>query len=223
MRCPKCGSSNFRYELRSAGTRSTTTYRRTGVKHSWFIPAGVRNYNSQRKQKSVGICPDCGYIDDRAEKGCLFYLLCLLFFPISLSVWFYKTQAIRLDKKWRLLIIAAFWAVLILGCSINSSKKKAVQLPSQTNSASISGIDYLDAASFEADLNAGADLTGKVVQFTVDKLAPNSAFGYNMQSGEHLNFCSDANPDVSVGETVTVEVTEVKNTLGSYIIRYKMR
>lgn len=83
--------------------------------------------------------------------------------------------------------------------------------------------DYTDAASFEADLNTGADLTGKVVQFTVNELVPDSAFGYNMQAGEHLNFCSSTNPKVSAGDTVTVEVTEVTSMLGSYIISYKMR
>ena len=83
--------------------------------------------------------------------------------------------------------------------------------------------DYTDAASFEADLNAGKDLTGKIVQFTVDELVPDSAFGYNMEAGEHLNFCSATNPGVSAGDTVTVEVVEVTSSLGSYIISYKMK
>lgn len=83
--------------------------------------------------------------------------------------------------------------------------------------------DYPDAASFEAALNAGTDVTGKIVQFTVDEFVPNSAFGYNMQTGEHLNFCSATNPGVSKGDTVTVEVVEVISNLGSYIISYKMK
>ena len=83
--------------------------------------------------------------------------------------------------------------------------------------------DYADAASFEAALNAGTDVTGKIVQFTVDKLVPDSAFGYNMEAGEHLNFCSATNPGVSEGDTVTVEVKEVVSSLGSYIISYKMK
>ena len=83
--------------------------------------------------------------------------------------------------------------------------------------------DYADAASFEADLNTGADLTGKIVQFTVNTVVPDSAFGYNLQAGEHLNFCSSNNPKVSAGDTVTVEVQEVTSVLGSYIISYKMK
>ena len=83
--------------------------------------------------------------------------------------------------------------------------------------------DYTDVASFKADLNAGKDLTGEIVQFTVDEIVPDSFFGYNLQSGEHLNFCSTSNPKVSVGDTVTVEVKEVTSMLGSYIISYTMK
>lgn len=83
--------------------------------------------------------------------------------------------------------------------------------------------DYPDAASFEAALNTGADLTGMTVRFTVGEVIPNSAFGYNLQAGEHLNFCSNSNPKVSAGDTVTVEVKEVSSMMGSYIISYKMK
>lgn len=83
--------------------------------------------------------------------------------------------------------------------------------------------DYADAESFEAALNAGEDLTGKTVTFTVDKFAPSSAFGYNLQAGEHLNFCSSENPKVKEGDTVTVKVEDVRSVIGSYIISYKMK
>lgn len=83
--------------------------------------------------------------------------------------------------------------------------------------------DYPDAASFEAALNEGSDTTGKTVQFTVLEFVPNSTFGYNMQAGDHLNFCSTDSPKVKAGDTVTVEVTEVSSFLGSYIISYKMK
>ena len=82
--------------------------------------------------------------------------------------------------------------------------------------------DYADAASFEAALNAGEDTTGKIVQFTVNTVVPDSAFGYNLQAGEHLNFCSSTNPKVSAGDTIIVKVVEVTSTLGSFIISYKM-
>ena len=119
--CPNCGSDKFRYELRSAGTRSKSNYYRTGGDDSWIIPAGQKTYKSQRKDKAVGFCPDCGYIEDKQtqQKSGWFYLLCFLFFPITLSVWFYKTDRINLDRKWRLLIIIAVWVVLAASGNAN--------------------------------------------------------------------------------------------------------
>lgn len=85
------------------------------------------------------------------------------------------------------------------------------------------GPDYLDAAAFEKALNTGADLRGKTVRFKVDNITPDSSFGYNLQAGEHLNFCSNENPYVNIGDTITVEVKEVKSLLGSYIIYYDIK
>ena len=83
-------------------------------------------------------------------------------------------------------------------------------------------VDYEDAASFEAALNNGEDLTGKTVKITVNKFVPDSAFGYNIQTGEHLNFCSSKNPGVKEGDTVTVKATEITSMLGSYIITFDL-
>ena len=82
--------------------------------------------------------------------------------------------------------------------------------------------DYEDVVAFEEALNNGEDLTGKTVVATVNELVPDSAFGYNLQAGEHLNFCSPDNPNVKAGDTITVKVKEVTSMLGSYIISYEM-
>ena len=120
--CPKCGSDKFHYQLRSAGTRSKSNRYRTGVDDSWLIPASQKTYKSERKQKAVGFCPNCGYIEEKKEEekmGCLGCFLCIIFYPITLCVllyelcvWFYKTDKISLDRKWRLLIIAVFLIIL---------------------------------------------------------------------------------------------------------------
>lgn len=81
-------------------------------------------------------------------------------------------------------------------------------------------INYADAESFESALNKGENLEGKIVQFVVGELKPNSAFGYNIWAGEHLNFVSSRNPDVKQGDTVVVKTTTIENTLGSWIIKY---
>jgi hypothetical protein len=82
-------------------------------------------------------------------------------------------------------------------------------------------VDFASAEDFETALNAGDDLTGKTVAFTVNELVPDSAFGYNLQAGEHLNFCSSENPGVKKGDSIIVKVTKVASMLGSYVISYE--
>ena len=73
----------------------------------------------------------------------------------------------------------------------------------------------------EAALNKGDNVDGKTVSVKVEKLVPNSAFGYNIEAGKHLNFVSSENPNVKKGDTVLLKVTKVESTLGSYIISYE--
>ncbi len=82
-------------------------------------------------------------------------------------------------------------------------------------------IDYGDAESFEAALNAGENLEGKVVRFTALELHPDSSVGYNIWAGEHLNFVSRRNPDIKAGDTVVVRATEITSSLGSWFIEYE--
>ena len=122
-RCPKCGSGNVVFQLRHAGTVSSTNYYRTGVKSSWFIPAGRKTRRSNTRQKSVGLCHNCGYSwVASSEKSGWFYLLCFLFLPITILVLLIKASynfiqkpSERLSKAWRIVIVCAAWSsVLIL-------------------------------------------------------------------------------------------------------------
>ncbi|KRL04123.1 hypothetical protein [Liquorilactobacillus oeni] len=79
--------------------------------------------------------------------------------------------------------------------------------------------DYTTAQAEQA-LNKGKSIDGKTVKIKVTKLAPNSAFGYNIETGKHLNFVSTENPKVKKGQSVIVKVKKVESTLGSYIITY---
>lgn len=70
-------------------------------------------------------------------------------------------------------------------------------------------IDYTDDAEFEAALNRGEDLVGKVVRFKVVEIHPDSFYGYNLWAGEHLNFIFPSPLDVKAGDEVTVKVSTV--------------
>jgi predicted RNA-binding protein with TRAM domain len=74
---------------------------------------------------------------------------------------------------------------------------------------------------FETALNKGDNLEGKTVSVTVNKLVPNSAFGYNIEAGKHLNFVSVDNPNVKKGDKLILKVTKVASALGSYVISYE--
>lgn len=107
-------------------------------------------------------------------------------------------------RKW-IMTVAVIVAILCLSACANSKVT----------------LDYGDAASFEAALNAGENLEGKTVQFIAGELHPDSAFGYNVWAGEHLNFVSSRNPDIQEGDTVSVKATEITSTLGSWVIKYE--
>lgn len=81
--------------------------------------------------------------------------------------------------------------------------------------------DYGNAEAFEAALNNGENLEGKVVSFTAGEVHPDSALGYNVWAGEHLNFISSRNPDIKEGDTVTVRTTTIESSLGSWLISYE--
>ena len=82
-------------------------------------------------------------------------------------------------------------------------------------------VDYGDAQAFEEALNRGENLENKTLMFTVTELHPDSALGFNVCGGEHLNFISSRNPDLKVGDTAGVKATEITSMFGSWIIKYE--
>ena len=121
-------------------------------------------------------------------------------------------ETVRFDSRAKLLgllvaVVVTVTLVFLAGCG--GSATKAVEP------------DFADAAAIEKALNNGDDVTGKTVKFTVNELVPDSAFGYNLQAGEHLNFVSSENPGIKAGESATVKVTKVESMMGSWIIGYE--
>jgi predicted RNA-binding protein with TRAM domain len=108
-------------------------------------------------------------------------------------------------KKLLVGLLSSFMVVFLLaGCGTNKTVKA----------------DYT-TKQFETALNKGDNLEGKTVSVKVNELVPNSAFGYNIEAGKHLNFVSPDNPNVKKGDTLILKVTKVASALGSYVISYE--
>ena len=82
-------------------------------------------------------------------------------------------------------------------------------------------VDYNSAEELEDALNDGKNCNGKTAKIKVTKFVPDSAFGYNIWAGEHLNFISSNHPKAGKGDTITVKIKEVNSFLGSWIITYE--
>ena len=81
-------------------------------------------------------------------------------------------------------------------------------------------IDFQSETEFEAALNRGEITTGKVVRFKVDSVHPQSAMGFNLWPGEHLNFISASPVDVKAGDVVIARITNVVSSLRSWFLSY---
>ena len=117
-------------------------------------------------------------------------------------------------------------SLTLCGCGSNEQTEDAGTSSAETQqseevSAEEVMIDYGDAESFEAALNEGKNLEGKVVRFIAGEFHPQSKLGYNVWAGEHLNFVSSRNPDIQEGDTVTVKATTIENMAGSWVINYE--
>ena len=84
MKCPQCGSSNIRFDVRPAGTKSKSNYYRTGIKNSWILPAGQKTYKSNKRYKTMCLCQNCGNLWERKDPAikatlkALFLLCCAI-------------------------------------------------------------------------------------------------------------------------------------------------
>ena len=149
--CPRCGSANIKFQMQSAGIDSTSNHYHTGAT-GFLIPANKGTYSSTYRNKTVGFCPDCGYqwtaYEDKKSHGCLFYLLCFLFWPIALPILFYQSDKIKMKKGVRLIIIIGVYALLIIaGLSGKSSN-------SDPQNVSIWASDYTDISEFDYYIEA---------------------------------------------------------------------
>lgn len=131
VKCPSCGSENVKFNLRSAGTVSSTSYYRTGIKSSWFIPSGQKTHKSSRKHKVVCVCQDCGYLWDR------------------------KGQPSFLSQCVSILMLLFVLFVVFKACSGIKSNIRSSELESSTDIEQIWATEYTPLEEFEYYIDDG--------------------------------------------------------------------
>ena len=67
--CPRCGSSNIKFHRERSGATYSRKYKRTGIKSSWILPAGMSSGSRDYNYSTVGICNNCGYTFNTASGG----------------------------------------------------------------------------------------------------------------------------------------------------------
>ncbi len=121
-------------------------------------------------------------------------------------------------------LVIAFMFCLFTGCDSDSPVVGTMPPKDETGDDTSMGytLDYADAESFEAALNSGAKVNGKVVQFVVNDYKPESILGINCWAGEHLNFISENELDVAAGAIIIGRITEEPSKiLGSWKVPYE--
>lgn len=140
-RCPKCNGSNVKFHREKVATVGKTNSRKSTF-------SNTRNSNTvkQTAYRTVGICQECGYTWDpnigtnetaataQKSKGCLWWFLMLCIWPIALSVWFYKTDKVRLEKKWKIIILVVFWVFMLITSASSPSDEASTNIPNATES-----------------------------------------------------------------------------------------
>ena len=66
------------------------------------------------------------------KHGFWWWLLIICFWPIPLSILFYKTDKVNLEKKWKLAIITGFWVFMLIVSALSPNQEI------QSNETSIS-------------------------------------------------------------------------------------
>ncbi len=134
--CPVCNSTNIKFHReRTSSIGNSQSYK------SIFTNTRTNRSIKQNTYQTIGLCQNCGHTWNPIERnnnnqtktnGCLWWFLVILFFPVSLSVWFYKTNKIKLEKKWKSLILIAFWTVMIIYSNATSENPPATNTDSST-------------------------------------------------------------------------------------------
>lgn len=115
--CPSCGSSNINFRREKVNSKSNSSG--GVVKISKRVSAGGKKSNTTYNYHTIGFCKDCGNtweVDDKnnGKHTALWWILAICLFPITISVWFWKSEKINLSKTIKGIIIGVFWIFLLI-------------------------------------------------------------------------------------------------------------
>ncbi|MBR5409537.1 MAG: hypothetical protein IK104_02615 [Clostridia bacterium] len=132
--CPRCGHNNIKFRREEIGNTKSKT-------------------SKEVYYRTTAVCQSCGYSWDsnaKAKKSSNvdwkkigLWILAISFFPIALSIWFYKTDKIKLNKKIRIAIIAGVWVLLLI---IGATQSDQNADPSKANGETTSVSDEASSA-----------------------------------------------------------------------------
>lgn len=160
--CPKCGYSHAKYVLRSAGTKSSTTYY-----------CRSRNYSSRRLHKTVGYCPECGHhweesssISFRAVIRATGYIILFLFylvFFVAIASFIFPTNGTVEDSTPAWFIILSFFVSYVGAYCTPAVLKDAVKRRISTP-LTLNDLIKKKVSSNESPVHAQSQVYSKPVQ-----------------------------------------------------------
>lgn len=136
-------------------------------------------------------------------------LLCILLLAIvALFTPPIKDFILKIDKRISRTTLNVISVILVICALIGLLLGDSYPM---TNTKESKRFYYSSEESFEADLNEGYDLHNVTVTFQAEKVIPDTRLGYNIWSGEHLNFYPDSKPQsLRESDYITVQVHMIK-------------
>ena len=113
MNCPSCRSQNVKcYRRKQEDSQSVSAQEILCVCQD----CGYKYKQIKRPAPAVNSRPASavtqGVMGEIQPKGALRWVFIILFWPVALSVWFYKTNKVKLEKVIKAAIIAVVWVLL---------------------------------------------------------------------------------------------------------------
>ena len=140
-RCPKCGSEDISFKREATRRNSKST--------SYRITKNVRTRggSSSASYRTIGLCQNCGYSwvpNSGSGTGGhpWWWVFAICFWPISLSILFWKSDKFKLSRKTKGIALGVIWGVFLLitiisgvttDSSSNTEASNAIETTAETN------------------------------------------------------------------------------------------